>query len=32
MRGNLLGLVILGAVFYGGYWVGKRTCVAGAGR
>jgi hypothetical protein len=29
VRGNLLGLVILAGVFYGGYWVGKKTCVTG---
>lgn len=29
MRANLIGLAILGAVFYGGYWVGKKSCAGG---
>jgi len=29
MRGNLVGLLILGGVGYLGYWIGKKSC-AGA--
>lgn len=29
MRGNLVGLLILAGVGYGGYWLGKKHCAAG---
>ena len=26
MRGNVVGLLILAGVAYGGYWFGKKSC------
>jgi hypothetical protein len=29
MSRNVMGLLILAGIAYGGYWVGKRTCAGG---